>query len=69
MKYFKIEFILPGCTIDGFETSDKTIKTESFETLKEAKNAIKRLIKEEGFERAYYVFDRETGIELHTNFC
>jgi len=56
-----------GCGV--YDSVGDYIEKREFETLKEARKEIRRMIKEEGFEklgRDYW--NREQGTELHLNF-
>lgn len=68
MTTFKIEITKLGCNIDGFETENEVLEVRSFSTLKEAKKEIRSMIKNEGFERLYNIYNQEENTELHTNF-
>jgi hypothetical protein len=68
MTTFKIEITKLGCNIEGFETIDETLEVRVFDTLKEAKKEIRSMIKNEGYERLYNVYNKELNTELHTNF-
>ncbi|OAB78763.1 hypothetical protein [Cochleicola gelatinilyticus] len=67
---YKIETIKNGISGCGaYNTSDVTILTESFETLKEARKAIRLKIKNDGFIKyADYTTNLIDGLTLHTNF-
>tara|TARA_R110000803_G_scaffold188986_1_gene251431 strand:- start:394 stop:597 length:204 start_codon:yes stop_codon:yes gene_type:complete len=48
--------------------SSKTLNVLSFETIKEAKKEIKRMIKEDGYQRGYEIYNMDLRTELRTNF-
>ena len=55
----------------GSETMNilnETIKVLKFDTLKEARKEISRLVKKEGYKRGYKVYNMELRTELSTNF-
>lgn len=65
---FKIETVKLGCKTDGFETPDETLKTETFETLKEARKALRQSLKN-GFIKHYNNYYNSTEhTELQRNF-
>ena len=55
----------------GSETMNilnETIKVLKFDTLKEAKKEIRRMVKHDGYIRSYYIYNPTLRTELHTNF-
>jgi hypothetical protein len=65
---FEIKTVKLGCTIDNYETQDETVKTETFETIKEARKALRDSLKN-GFVKHYEnYFNSEDHTELQRNF-
>jgi|GEM_PF-3843381 len=57
---------LTGC--GAYNTSSQTLEVKSFDSKKEANKEIRRMVKEEGYKRGYFVNNPNLNTELHLNY-
>jgi hypothetical protein len=66
MKTFTITIEKMGS--EAANVLNKTLNVLRFETAKEAKKELRRMVKEEGYERGYEIYNMDLKTELRTNF-